>query len=184
MRHTLTLHPDSHCDALTGIEAEGERLDSRHVLLRYFLYGEMSALRFPPRSQIRRGEKLWKHCCFEGFLRIGQSQTYYELNFAPSYEWAAYTFDSYRQGMRDENEIAIQYVVTVSNEKDHELRVSYDIGRLPELSCDAELHLGLSAVIEETNGNKSYWALAHPPGAPDFHHKDCFALKLPPQKSA
>jgi len=39
--------------------------------------------------------------------------------------------------------------------------------------------LGLSAVIEEIDGTKSYWALAHPPGKPDFHHPDCFALTLP-----
>ncbi len=38
--------------------------------------------------------------------------------------------------------------------------------------------LALSAVIEETDGTKSYWALRHPPGAPDFHHPDCFALTL------
>ena len=40
--------------------------------------------------------------------------------------------------------------------------------------------LGLSAVIEDTNGHKSYWALAHPPGKPDFHHADCFAYELSP----
>jgi hypothetical protein len=35
--------------------------------------------------------------------------------------------------------------------------------------------LGLSAVLEEQDGTKSYWALAHPPGGkPDFHHPDCF----------
>jgi hypothetical protein len=39
---------------------------------------------------------------------------------------------------------------------------------------------GLSAIIEEADGTKSYWALAHPPGAPDFHHPDCFILELPP----
>ena len=38
--------------------------------------------------------------------------------------------------------------------------------------------IALSAVIEETDGTKSYWALRHPPGAPDFHHPDCFALTL------
>jgi len=38
--------------------------------------------------------------------------------------------------------------------------------------------IGLSAVIEETDGTKSYWALRHPPGKPDFHHPDCFALTL------
>jgi hypothetical protein len=38
--------------------------------------------------------------------------------------------------------------------------------------------VGLSAVIEEVDGSKSYWALRHPPGQPDFHHRDCFALRL------
>ena len=40
--------------------------------------------------------------------------------------------------------------------------------------------LGLSAVIEDTSGRKSYWALAHPPGKPDFHHADCFAHEFSP----
>ena len=44
--------------------------------------------------------------------------------------------------------------------------------------------LGLAAVIEETDGNRSYWALAHPPGDPDFHHSDCFALALPIAESS
>ena len=46
--------------------------------------------------------------------------------------------------------------------------------------ANASWRLGLSAVIEDTSGGKSYWALAHPPGKPDFHHADCFALELPP----
>lgn len=39
--------------------------------------------------------------------------------------------------------------------------------------------IGLSAVIEETDGTKSYWALAHPDGPPDFHDPACFVLELP-----
>ena len=39
--------------------------------------------------------------------------------------------------------------------------------------------VGLCAVIEETGGIMSYWALYHPPGEPDFHHPGCFALTLP-----
>jgi hypothetical protein len=49
-----------------------------------------------------------------------------------------------------------------------------------QMEIEVPLRLGLSAVIEETSGRKSYWALAHPPGKPDFHHPDCFALELPP----
>ncbi len=43
----------------------------------------------------------------------------------------------------------------------------------------ADCEIGISAVIEETDGTKSYWALAHPPGKPDFHHPACFAATLP-----
>jgi len=40
------------------------------------------------------------------------------------------------------------------------------------------LRLGLSAVVEDADGELSYWALRHPPGKPDFHYTDAFALQL------
>jgi hypothetical protein len=40
------------------------------------------------------------------------------------------------------------------------------------------LQLALSAVVEDEQGLLSYWALKHPPGRPDFHHPDAFALEL------
>lgn len=44
--------------------------------------------------------------------------------------------------------------------------------------------LGVSAVIEEVDDTKSYWALAHAPGPPDFHNRDCFIATLPaPERS-
>lgn len=46
------------------------------------------------------------------------------------------------------------------------------------LTLQGPWDIALSAVIEEKDGTKSYWALHHPPGAPDFHHPDCFALTL------
>jgi hypothetical protein len=55
-----------------------------------------------------------------------------------------------------------------------ELRAELDIPAI------GPCRLGLSAVLEDTAGMRSYWALAHPPGAPDFHNPDCFALELPP----
>ena len=39
--------------------------------------------------------------------------------------------------------------------------------------------LGLSVVLEERDGTKSYWALEHASDKPDFHASDCFAAKLP-----
>jgi hypothetical protein len=49
---------------------------------------------------------------------------------------------------------------------------------LSALPRDVGWRLGLAAITEDTRGGKSYWALAHPSGKPDFHHFDCFAHEL------
>ena len=49
------------------------------------------------------------------------------------------------------------------------------LGGLPELPAA----FGASAVIEETDGTKSYWALNHTTGKPDFHDPACFTARLP-----
>ena len=48
------------------------------------------------------------------------------------------------------------------------------------ISVDAEVswELGLSAVLEEKDGTKSYWALAHMGEKPDFHAPGCFTARL------
>jgi hypothetical protein len=38
--------------------------------------------------------------------------------------------------------------------------------------------LGLSAVLEEQDGTKSHWALAHGGDKPDFHDPACFTASL------
>ena len=53
------------------------------------------------------------------------------------------------------------------------------LGATIALPSDENWDLGLSAVLEERDGTKSYWALAHPSGKPDFHHPDCFIARLP-----
>ena len=55
----------------------------------------------------------------------------------------------------------------------------WQLGATIPVEAEQDWRLGLSAVLEEKDGTKSYWALAHPPGAPDFHHPDCFAAQLP-----
>ncbi len=54
------------------------------------------------------------------------------------------------------------------------LHATLAIGKL----LSASSRLGVAVVIEETSGSMSYWALAHPPGKPDFHHADCYAYEL------
>lgn len=174
VRLTLKCHPETPCGAVRAIEVEVSRSSSGFYLT-YRLTGTIADLAIPAPAASQRRDELWRRTCFEAFLRADGEAGYCEFNFAPSTEWAAYGFGGYRSGMHDLPGIAPQ-IVAESAANRFTLRVTLN----PGLPAHLAWHLGLSAVIEEAGGRKSYWALAHPPGAPDFHHEDCFALQLPP----
>jgi hypothetical protein len=175
MRQPLRRHPDSLCFAATHIEVEVARPHAGSLVLSYVVTGRIGDLRMPPVTAAVRSDELWQHTCFEAFVRTSPDAAYYEFNFAPSTQWAAYRFDSYRSGMRAATEIGAPRVEVQSTPECYTLQASLELARLPGLPRDAPWHLGLSAIVEDTSGRKSYWALAHPPGKPDFHHSDCFA---------
>ncbi|CAN5160214.1 hypothetical protein BH10PSE1_BH10PSE1_03250 [soil metagenome] len=137
--------------------------------LRYTAMGDMNGVAWPDEAPQARTDDLWRHTCFEAF--VGGPDGYREYNLAPSRRWASYDFDGYRSGMREAAEI-----VTIEP-----LDLAFD-----QLAIEARIELpfeggniGLSAVIEDIGGNKTYWALAHPSDKPDFHHPDSFTLVLP-----
>ena len=122
--------------------------------------------------QPKRADELWMTTCFEAFLRREGAEAYREWNFAPSGDWAAYDFARHRDGMA-EAEVVEPYVRVEDN------LTWWALGATIAVEAGEQWQLGLSAVLEETDGTKSYWALAHPPGdKPDFHSPDCFAAKL------
>ena len=95
-------------------------------------------------------------------------------------QWAAYQFSGYRSGMRVADEITAIPIVLRSRPGGCTLHASLDQHRFAGLPPDRAWRLGLSAVIEDTNGGLSYWALAHAPGKPDFHHADSFTCEVSP----
>jgi hypothetical protein len=133
----------------------------------------------PSVTDSTRTAELWRHTCFEALVGASRGATYYEFNFAPSMRWAAYRFSDHRSGMQVASAISAPRVEVQSNGKCCKLQASLELDRLSILPSDAVWRLGLSVVIEEMSGRKSYWALAHPPGKADFHHSDCFAHELP-----
>jgi hypothetical protein len=179
MRQALILHPDFRCAAVTHVEVEVARSRTANLMLHYFVTGKIGNLLLPPVTVPARTDGLWHHTCLEAFISAPPYIAYDEFNFSPSTQWAAYRFDSYRTGMRGAREIGTPRIDVRSSDSCYELQVSLELGRMPDLPNDATWRLALSAVIEEKNGLKSYWALAHPPGNFDFHHSDCFALELP-----
>ena len=140
--------------------------------LSYSLTGEIHKLRIPPPRTARIVERLWQHTCCELFVASAGEAAYHEFNFSPSGEWAAYAFTGYRSGAALCGE---EFAPGISLKRSAsalllECRV--------RIAAAPRLNLGVSAVIEALDGKLSYWALRHPPGKPDFHHRDAFALEL------
>jgi hypothetical protein len=177
MRQSLKLHPDSRCEAVSRIDVDVERPCADALVLRFELTGMPGALCLPAPAAPARADGLWRHTCFEAFVRAAPGAGYAEFNFAPSTAWAAYLFDSYRGGMRAASVTVAPRIDVDVHGATFALQATLD--GLTGLPGDAAWQLGLSAVIEERHGRLSYWALAHSPGKPDFHHADCFALTLP-----
>lgn len=182
IRLPLLPHPDFSC-ALERIEAEvawgAEDGGTRTLHLRFVAHGA-DELVVPAAEAPSRTDGLWQTTCFELFLRPEQGESYVEFNFSPSGQWAAYGFDGYRAGMRDLEPGGYPRVKAERADGAFALEVELDLA-----GVSPELHrMSLSAVIEERDGRKSYWAIAHPPGKPDFHHPDCFARELPAPERA
>ena len=126
----------------------------------------------PESEEPARKDELWKTTCFEAFLQAADGEAYREWNFAPSGDWAAYQFTGYRAGMA-EPDVPAPYIRIEDN------MTWWTLGATIAVPADPEWRLGLSAVLEEKDGTKSYWALAHADGGkPDFHAADCFTAKL------
>jgi hypothetical protein len=177
MRQLLHVHPDFPSAAVSGIEVDVVRRPGR-VELQYRVTGKTDALRLPPFVTSARTDELWKHTCFEAFIRPASADAYFEFNFAPSTQWAAYGFTRTREGMHNADATPDR----IKAEKGaalYTLDGVLDLTRIPALLEATPWHLNLTAVTEETDGRKSYWALAHPTGKPDFHNPDCFVLELP-----
>jgi len=176
MRTALSLHPLSRCPAVSRIDVQAARPASGRLDLTYALTGSITGLHLPPPGAPGRADELWRRTCFEAFVRAPPGEGYFEFNFAPTRQWAAYRFDGYRTGMAAVSEVAEPRLQACASETSFELRISLDLRSI--LPAGGAWRLGLSAVIEEANGAKSYWAAAHPGDKPDFHHSGGFVIDL------
>jgi hypothetical protein len=175
MHFSLIPHPDTPCPEVAGISVSMAR-DGDLIALDWQIEGDIGALAIPAPASPARTDGLWQHLCVELFVGDAAGPGYTEFNFAPSGAWAAYRFDDYRTGMRELEMTNGPAIAVVESANTLAASVSLNLEIL------AERDIGLSAVIETRDGAKRYWALAHPPGKPDFHHADCFIRKLAARK--
>jgi len=198
---SLACHPDARSRAVRGVRAGVRRGRDGVLAVNYVLEGDIDRLRIPPLGTPHIGDRLWQHTCFEIFIARAELSPYHEFNFSPSGAWARYAFEAYRTprhshtgvgpGFRDREtpgqtpegagfpDASLDPHVSVRRSAGRlELDALVRLDRLAPLDARAALTLALSAVIEDEEGVLSYWALAHPPGKPDFHHPVAFAMDL------
>jgi hypothetical protein len=174
----LCCHPDTLNRPVEGIKAFPRIAEGKVLTVTYVLEGMIDRLRVPAAKSSRRADGLWQHTCFEAFVALKGSSTYYEFNFSPSGEWAAYRFRSYRDGVFLENEDLDPRIAVRRRADALELNADVRLALLRAAPGPGSLRLGLSAVIEDTRGRLSYWALRHAAGKPDFHDPDGFVLVI------
>lgn len=179
MRMRLRPHPESSQPApfegLFGLV----RRSPGGLFFEYEIRGLREPLKkWPPRfSAPQRRDELWKSTCFEAFLKPQGEARYWELNFSAEGEWNCYSFSGRRQGMQAESRVFAPVFSTETRAGSQLLRVEMD---LPKEMTDLKksLQVSLTTVVENLQGEVSYWALSHPRGRPDFHDPEHFTLSL------
>ncbi|MEO5937392.1 MAG: DOMON-like domain-containing protein [Sphingomonas sp.] len=166
--YQLIPHPERPSVAVTGVAVSIER-DGDVLALTYTVTGELDYVVWPARETPARTDELWMTTCFEAFIQPDGQPGYLELNLSPSGRWASYAFDGHREGMRD------AAVEPVTHWAMPTLTATADLTEIGE----RDWRIGLTMVVEASDGSKSFWALQHGPLVPDFHNADCFTASLP-----
>jgi hypothetical protein len=173
----LKCHPSARPEIVRSIQVLVRRRASAELQVTFRLEGDISRIRIPMPSVPRFNTELWRHTCFEAFIRSEGEHQYHEFNFAPSGEWGVFAFSDYRSGAPLPNEALHPRIAVRSMPTRLELDAVAKLDAVSLSYSRATLRIGLSAVIDTADGF-TYWALAHPAEKPDFHNADGFALLL------
>ena len=173
----LKCHPSTHTEAVRAIQILVRRSASAELEMTFRLDGDIPRIVVSPPGVPRFAKQLWQHTCFEAFIALEGQVAYHEFNFAPSGEWAVYAFRGYRDGDPVADEMMRPNIAIRSTANRLELDALVRLDNLSAIHPRAALRIGLSAVIETSDGI-SYWALHHPKDKPDFHNADGFTQLL------
>lgn len=171
--YELVPHPANPPLAVSSVQARILALDAHWLTLRWRVEGA-GQLVIPPFAGKGRADGLWQTTCFELFVKPDGGGAYAEFNLSPSQRWAAYDFSGYRQGMAERARLRDPVCTPRRGQSLLIFDAAIPAAALPPLPWT----YGLTAVIEEEGGHKSYWAIAHGADRPDFHSEACFAAHL------
>lgn len=151
-------------------------LEGQCLVARFRVTGETSGILLAaPEPKPMRQNGLWEKTCFEVFLKPTNGAAYWEFNFSPARNWAAYHFTSYRTGRTDEVRVSDVVIRALDASRDFaQWDVTADLSQVTELKSQKNLSVGLTSVIQTQDGQKTYWALSHSGEKPDFHREEGF----------
>ena len=176
-KKSLICHVGTSCNSVQTIYVKVEAQSQGELHLIYELTGDLSQIRIPVSQPPDAVDGLWEHTSFEVFVAVEGEADYHEFNFSPSGQWAAYSFSDYRvcSAWTASQNPVISFARTNEYLLLEAVIASAD---LPRNNGGKPYQLGLSAVIEASDGSLSYWALHHPEARPDFHHRAGFILSF------
>jgi hypothetical protein len=145
--------------------------------LNYQLLGRIRDIEVPsPADRPSRRIGLWEHTCFEFFIGPRDSPRYWEFNLSPSGDWNIFRFETYRQGLFEEE--AFSSLPFTTRVQPDSLQVVLEMDLSIIIPAVQPLQMAVSAVLKTNSGDMSWWALTHPGPEFDFHHRDGFIIKL------
>ncbi len=177
MRRRLVLTPFSdHEIPEMSLSALLTRNQDRLTIV-YLLSGALRSLSIPkPSTQPQRKTRLWEETCFELFMAPVGLGSYWEYNLSPAGHWNVYHFDAYRSRMREEAAWQSLPFTVEMQESGLSLSVELDLSRIGVQG--QRFDVGVSAVVCQSTGLPSYWALCHRGSVADFHRRDGFIVSL------
>ena len=156
-------------------------LQNNIIALQYSVAGKTEDVLFPSiSSKPTRSDELWKSTCFEFFLAVKNQHQYWEFNMSSSGDWNVYHMDAYRR-VNFKQEVSIQQLPFEVQNGAGRFHLNMLLDLNPILQPDQILTVGITAVIQTTAGRDTYWALAHPASAADFHWREGFIIELAEQ---
>jgi hypothetical protein len=176
MKQAFTLQPFEPDDLMLSIDGSVEYQQGLLELI-YCLQGDLSQVLFPAAVDTpQRKFALWEATCLEFFIAIVGHADYWEFNLAPNGNWQVFHLNDYREGLKDE--AAINYLPFVVDQNDQGLQLNLSIDLTSLFPPDTDLEMAITAVIQSSTDEYSYWAVQHGGNIADFHHRADFVVKL------
>lgn len=164
---------------IPDITIKGEIFRQDNLLtIHYALTGKIEDIFLSsPSVNPTRKEELWKTTCLEFFLAIKGLPHYWEFNISPSGDWNIYRMDAYRRiGFREEMSIQQFQFNMQKHTNNFLLNAAVDLN--PIIQAEQILEIGITAIVQTTEGSETYWALVHPAPEANFHLRESFILAM------